>query len=656
MAEEPGANPKEPKPPAPDRIDGYVPQPYTRQERGDHDQQLIREAKNWAAGELEAGRMDASVADGFINQLTGIGDPAFDKSLGGMLKGRGLEVVVRFIGGTECEDRWRGTDLGSTLIETNPDEMTREGFTIQIQPDEADEQKRADRWDHRSAGLGERILEQLRRADARNDSATAGVLRAILDAAPEFGGAPEKTIPSSLPPLDLPEDDGTETAEALMKKWDELKASEIFRDGMCMRRAFGGSGILLGINDGRRLSQPLDESKIPTISHITAFRGGWDGELIGWSYYNDMAGPKFGMPATFMLRNLGVPISQPPPPGEPGDPESWKGVYTTGDYATSSLMSWVHESRLLLFPGRAVSHRVRVQMRGWGESIFVPVDEVLSQFGQTFNSVATLMQDWAQGVLKIDGLAARAAAPEGDGMDPTVPQQGGLLYKRLFAIMMGRSVARTMLLDKNEEFTREVAPLTGVSDVLNQMWLRVAAAAHIPQSKLTGQVKGGLGDAGNTDLRYWMQDVAAEQKREYQPPARRLLRLLMLAADGPTRKKEVAKWVLTFNPLYKPTAKEIAEERKIYAEIDDLNVGNQIYLPQEAAASRYGGSKFGTEIVIDLELRKKMAAEEKKRKAMQPPPNPRDPNAPPAPERKPGDPAPTTPAPGGDKGGGPAKP
>ena len=67
---------------------------------------------------------------------------------------------------------------------------------------------------------------------------------------------------------------------------------------------------------------------------------------------------------------------------------------------------YVHESRLIVFDGQPVSRRAQRESKGWGESVFTRVEEVLSQYKQTWGAVANLMQDFAQGVLKVKVINA----------------------------------------------------------------------------------------------------------------------------------------------------------------------------------------------------------------------------------------------------------
>ncbi len=98
-----------------DRIDGHALVPL---EASDPPSMLSRETQ-----------------DGYTNLLTGIGDFTRDKTYGGQMSGP--DFLPRFLTGAQCENRWRGSDLGGRVVETLPNEMTREWIDISIQPDDA---------------------------------------------------------------------------------------------------------------------------------------------------------------------------------------------------------------------------------------------------------------------------------------------------------------------------------------------------------------------------------------------------------------------------------------------------------------------------------------------------------------------------------------
>jgi hypothetical protein len=308
----------------------------------------------------------------------------------------------------------------------------------------------------------------------------------------------------------------------------------------------------------------------------------------------------------YMMRNLGVPIAKIPAPGEPPSRDILPPTHGPGGYG--GLITWIHESRLIVFPGIAVSRRARVQMRGWGDSIFTRVDDVLQKYDQTWGGVANLMTDFAQGVLSMEGLSQSIMANNKASTQ--------VVANRAIAVNMGRSIARMMLIDAKEKFERVTTPLSGLPEILEQFALRLAAASGMPLSLLMGQVQGGLGDASAGDIRYFYDQVAAKQERSMMPQVKRLLRLMMIAKNGPTDGELPERWTARARPLYQLSATERADCYLKVAQADQIYMANSVVSAEEVAATRFAGSDYNDgPIMLDLDGREEMSAQDEKDKA-----------------------------------------
>lgn len=514
-------------------------------------------------------RLDEKYAlDGYVNFLTGLGDFNRDKTLGGQRGGPNF--CVDLMSGYDAENRWRGSDLGGRIVETIPDEMTREGFEIQVQPSDDDED------------------------DERDDA-----FPATQPGMPMLPSAPA----DKPKPLEI-DDEGIEIAEEVDDALELLGADEAFWYGLAYERCYGGGAILLGVDDGgQSLEQPLDEERVGSVNHLTPFWGGWDGELVAWSYYRDPTKPNFGMPEMYMLRNLGVPISRVPAPGERPQPDALPVGPGYGP-----LIYWIHESRLLIFPGMSPSRRARVQMRGWGDSVFVRVEQVLQQFNQTWQGLANLMTDWSQGVLAIENFSASMAANNKAATQT--------LAQRAMGLNVSRSIARMMVIDAKEKFSRETTTLAGLDGVLEQFALRLAAAADMPVSLLMGQAPAGLNATGDSEIRWFYDRVKAKQRKRVLPPLRKLIRLLLKSKQGPTKGAVPQRWSVQGRPLYQMSAKERAERYLSIAQADQIYMANSVVTAEEVGATRFGGAEYNDgPIVLDLKGRADMAAQDEADKA-----------------------------------------
>lgn len=504
--------------------------------------------------------------DAFKNELTGVGDFLRDKTLGGKLGGP--DFVLNLISRTAARDRWRGSDLGARIVETVPDEMTREGWDIEIQP--SDEDKPANKAD----------------AFPNSDPAMAA-------------GLPPAT-PQGPKPIEI-DDEWIKVTEELDGILEEMGADSAVAEALCYERAYGGAAILLGADDGQEdLAMPLDEERIEEVRHLTPLSGGWDGELVAWSYYNDPTKPNYGMPETYMLRNLGVPIARVPAPGQT--------VRMPVVDPMNATIRWVHESRLLIFPGVAADREARVQMRGWGDSIFTRVDEVLQQYGQTWGGIAILMSELSIGVLSVDGFAASLAGNNKSGTK--------VVTNRALALNLAKSIARITLIDAKEEFKRDTVSMAGVAEMLQQFALRLAAAAGMPVSMLMGQAPAGLNATGDSEIRWFYDKVAAAQRRRVLPQMRKLIRLIFKSKAGPTNGEEPERWSVKARPLYQMSATEKSQQYLAVAQGDHIYLTDSVVSAEEVAAKRFGGADYDPgPIVIDLDARAAMAKQQEEEQA-----------------------------------------
>jgi len=243
---------------------------------------------------------------------------------------------------------------------------------------------------------------------------------------------------------------------------------------------------------------------------------------------------------------------------------------------------------LVIFPGRRVTDRNPTENAGWGDSVLSLVWDALRIFNQSWLGVGYTMLDFSVAIMKIKGLASILAANSPEAV-----------ANRAQAVELGRSIAKTILLDSEEEYERKTTTLAGVPDVLGQVMHRLAAAARMPISKMFGQSASGLNATGEGDARNWYDAVAAYQEDSVRPAYEKLLKLLFASKTGPTKGIEPENWALKFPPLWQSTAKEQAETRKIVAETDAINYDMGLVTSEELRTSRFGGEEYSAETEID---------------------------------------------------------
>ncbi len=440
-----------------------------------------------------------------------------------------------------------------------------------------------DGWENLTTGLGtardKRTLSQIKPVNATATRSTLDDMYHGDDIARTIAGkAPEDMVRKWIDiSVELGEEgeseNEAETADDTLQALNDLDAKGAFREALTWARVYGGGMIFVGVDDGagdniEALAEPVNESRVRSIDFLQVFDR-FDVEIE--TEYDDHADgmAKFGTPKTYRIQNLqGVRGSNLP-----------------------SLV--VHESRFLRFDGPITSRQRRIRNNGWNDSVYTRIEQLLADYGTSWGSVAHLLQDFAAGVYKMDGLAAMMSG-----------EDFATVYSRLQSMDLCRSTVRMTPIDSElEDYQRMTTPVTGLADLLHSFMLRVSSAAEMPVTVLFGASPSGLNSTAEGDLSVWYDRVGSMQETDLRPQIMRLINLLFLAAEGPTKGRTPDGWELTFNPLWQLDEKELAEARKTQADTDAIYIDTNVLEPDEVAASRFGGESYSFDTVLDKEAR-----------------------------------------------------
>ncbi len=450
--------------------------------------------------------------------ISGLGTDKYDKTMSG-------QFCTEPVAWEEARDIYRGEDLGARAVDLWPREMLRAGYELLI-----------------SDAHDEKIVEQPKtRQDARR---IARETQKRLDAV----AAETKDL-----------------ADRAKAKAKDLGLDHKCKQALSWMRAYGGSAILIGANDGTTdLKLPLNLDRVKSIDWLTVLEAA---DMQPLYYYNNPRADKYGEPAIWRI-----------------SPNA-SGIGAGIDPNSNQAPVEVHESRLIIFQGIVVSRRQTSLQNWWGDSIFTRLKPVLRSFGLGWSSVAIILQEFSLAYMKIKNLSE---------MVSTDAQKK--LAARMAAVQLGRSVARVTLLDKEEEFGRDVASVAGLADLLEKLMERLCAAVETPVDVFMGMMPAGLNATGDASVRLFYDRIASERVEKLEPGMHKVYAMILRTLNGG---KEPAKWCLEYKPLWQESPKEKAETRYLDAQTDEKNIANQIYTPQEARDSRYSGDKYGTEIIID---------------------------------------------------------
>jgi uncharacterized protein len=403
-----------------------------------------------------------------------------------------------------------------------------------------------------------------------------------------------------------------EKAADLSSENERLDGVQTFKRAICTERATGGAIVFPVMEGGGPLEEPLEdyEDRIGKIIALHCFE------------------PRECVPATWYTKLSDVKFRQP---------RTWRISPLSGNTGRYMVGEEIHESRLIVFPGRRVSNQpLTGQRTGHGDGVVQYCLKVVSDYGLSWGSVAKLLTDFGHGVYKLDQLDEILAEKNGEAE----------LDRRLEAMDRRKSSLRAAVIGKNDEFMRVATALGGYAEVLIQIAQRLAACAEMPMTRLFGMSPAGLNATGESDIRMWYDSCEQERERH----AHRIdqySRMLMLQNDGPFGGVEPDDWDHEFPPLWQPSEKEQAETRKLVAETDQIYFTIGSASNDDIAISRWGSGRYSMEMAIDWAAREEAKRlEEEQAQEMHdaqveatanPPPPGSDPNAAKTPPQDEGD-------------------
>lgn len=346
-------------------------------------------------------------------------------------------------------------------------------------------------------------------------------------------------------------------------------------------RAAGGAALFPVLEGALpSLAAPFDlETDGKRILKVKAVHVLEPRELTPLTWYGDIEHPKFNKPETYE-------------------------VWPLSGGMTSTKRSVVHESRLIVFNGdRLTNEALPGQRWGWDDNVLTPVHEAIYDYGISWGSAATLLQNFSQRVIKFAQLAEM------------LKEEGGELVvkKRVEVMDMIANILRALPLDKDDELVNVSTSVAGLADLLVELAQTVSAAADMTMTRLFGRAPAGLNATGEYDQDADHDRIETEQTDVYTHPIESVLRMVMLSTDGPTGGKEPPDWSISWNPLKQQSAKEIAETRKLDAETDQVRIDSGVITARIAAESHFKTEKYNPDITINwAEWEKQMEVEEER--------------------------------------------
>lgn len=374
-----------------------------------------------------------------------------------------------------------------------------------------------------------------------------------------------------------------ETLSGVEQAIEDLEILPAFNEAAKTSRLYGGSALLLYIDDGRQSDQPVDKNNIRAVEGMDCLDRHQIAPIISEDSLYDYS------KATYYQIISGDLIQQP-------------------------NLRAIHKDRILRFDGIWLPYRTRQKNYGWGMSVLQSVYDSFKHYYSGTSSIATLLTEFDIFVHKVRGLASMLAAGK-----------EGQVRDRLQLNDMSKSIYRGYAIDaEKEELAFVSRQFGGVSEILEKLRIDVIAAAGIPHTLLFGQSPSGLGATGRSEERDFAKTCHHYQETHFRKPLTKLMEYIMLSKQGPTGGKVPDNWRVSFKPLFEMNEREIADVRARVAAVDARYIQVGVLTPQEVADSRFGKSEYSIETTIDPSIQREIPDKASGGK-MEVPPGGRDP-------------------------------
>lgn len=325
-----------------------------------------------------------------------------------------------------------------------------------------------------------------------------------------------------------------------------------------------------------------------------------------------------------------------------GTPERY-GLIPIGMQFSGTYSGVVHETRIRMLRGTELDQFQRAINGGWDYSVLQRCINAVRDMGETWAGVSYLLRELSIKVLQTANLAQNVA------------QNPGLVRFRLDLANQMLAVNRLMVIDKDKEtFDRkDVSALNGVAALVEQVLLRLSAAAEMPVTQLYGRSPSGLNATGESDENAWYDRVETYQEQDLKPA---MLPVVQQVGASMFPGIPAETWDMEFPPLKQESPSDVSTRRKAVADMDAVYISNGVFSAEAIAVLRASGNwdpdYSGVDVTAAKALLRNPNPSDPDGDEDPPPPVPAPPPGPPSPPGAPPVP-PAPPAPANGPGNGP---
>lgn len=299
---------------------------------------------------------------------------------------------------------------------------------------------------------------------------------------------------------------------------DDLEWEERAATAIKWARLYGGSLIVMLIDDGRGLEEPVDWEHIRSIDELRVYERSIVQPDYASLYQQDYGG-----------KGVGNRVSKF------GQPEYY---YVSSIYGSFK----VHESRCLVFRNGVLPEQTsNATYLFWGMPEYVRIRRALRETVTAHTDSVKLLERSVQAIYSMKGLASLLTTDDGENQ----------VLKRLQLVDTSRGLLNSIAIDsEGEQYDFKTFQFSGVKDVIDATCNMLSALTNIPQTILFGRSPAGMNATGDSDFESYYNFVEKIQRLMLKRNLRTLLDVVFRAGIASGDVAEEPDYKLEFKPLW----------------------------------------------------------------------------------------------------------
>lgn len=351
---------------------------------------------------------------------------------------------------------------------------------------------------------------------------------------------------------------------------DELEWEEKAATAIKWARLYGGALIVMLINDGGGLEQPVNWQNVKSIDELRVYE-----RAIVQPDYSSLYRQDYGG------KGEGNRVSKF------GQPEFY---YVSSVYGSFR----VHESRCLVFRNGVLPEQTSNSIyRFWGMPEYVRIRRALRETVTAHTDSVKLLERSVQAIYSMKGLATLLTTDDGENQ----------VLKRLNVIDTARGILNSLVIDADgENYDFKTFQFSGIKDVIDATCNMLSALTNIPQTILFGRSPAGMNATGTSDFESYYNFVEKIQRLMLKRNLRTLLDVIFRAGIASGAVEEEPDYKLEFNPLWSLSDTEQATVDQTKAQTAQIKAQTaQVYVDMQALDPTEVRKRLASDEEFDVE-------------------------------------------------------